>query len=46
MRAISRLSQVIRGFSAQASKGAKPSQPVDPLKNVVGELKNVILKKK
>lgn len=39
MRVITRLSQVIRGFSAQASKGTAPSAaPIDPLKNVVGEL--------
>lgn len=40
MRAISRLSQVVRGFSSNVSKAASPSAPADPLKNVVGKLFN------
>lgn len=37
MRAISRLSPILREFSAQAGKTTKPKAPVDPLSKVVGE---------
>lgn len=36
MRAVTRLSQVIRGLSTNVGKGAASSAPADPLKNVVG----------
>lgn len=40
MRGLGRFSQVIRRLSTNVNKGAAPSAPVDPLKNVTGEVFN------
>lgn len=37
MRGVTRLSQLIRGFSSGVGKSASPAATVDPMKNVVGE---------
>lgn len=44
MRGVTRLSQLIRGFSSGVGKSASPAAPVDPMKNVVGEFFCRILK--
>lgn len=37
MRAVTRLTQIVRSLSSHAGKSAQPAAPVDPLKNVVGK---------